>query len=158
MQGILSKPISREQAAILWKHFKEDATIAVPGLTLLTHSVPEPAPQDILDMDATIKTVGVKDIALNIMSTLSEDLKNQFLPQIKVILDENKIEELRFLLHQQLGALAYAKAPRLEKKLVEIQDMAQKGADIDPVVYQEIETEVLRVIHCYKSMDQRKIA
>ncbi len=37
MQGILSKPLSREQAEILWKHFKVDASIPVPGLTLLKH-------------------------------------------------------------------------------------------------------------------------
>jgi CheY-like chemotaxis protein len=37
MQGILSKPLSLEQAEILWKHFKVDASIPVPGLTLLKH-------------------------------------------------------------------------------------------------------------------------
>jgi len=158
MQGILSKPISREQAQVLWKYFTEDATIPVPGLTVLTHSIPEPAPKDILDIEDTIRILGVKDIALNLMGTLTEDLKNQFLPQIKTIIAENKTDELLFLLHRQLGALAYAKAPRLEKKLLELQAMAQKGADIDPSVYQEIEAEVLRIVHCYENMDHLKVA
>lgn len=158
MQGILSKPISREQAQVLWKHFTEDATIPVPGLTVLTHSIPEPAPKDILDIEDTIRILGVKDIALNLIGTLTEDLKSQFLPHIKTIIGENKTDELLFLLHRQLGALAYAKAPRLEKKLLELQAMAQKGADIDPSVYQEIEAEVLRIVHCYENMDHRKVA
>ena len=153
MQGILSKPLSREQAEILWQHFKIDASIPVPGLTLLTHDAPEPQAEEILDVDATIKMIGTQDIALSLIAKLVGDLKNQFLPQVKSIISENKGDELQFLLHRQLGALAYAKAPRLEKTLFDVQTMAQKGANIDQAVYQDIEHEVQRVIDCYAKMN-----
>lgn len=153
MQGVLSKPLSREQAEMVWKHFKIDANISIPGLTFLTNAKPAPSDNEILDIDATIQTVGFKDIALNLMVTFIDDLKNQFLPQIKVFISEHKDDELRFLLHRQLGSLAYVKAPSLEKKLSEVQAMAHKGIHIDESVYQDIEQEVLRVLDGYQKMN-----
>jgi len=153
MQGILSKPLSREQAEVLWQHFKMDASIPVPGLMLLTQDAPAPSAQEILDVDATIKMIGTQDIALNLIAKLVGDLKNHFLPQVKAIIFKNKGDELQFLLHRQLGALAYAKAPRLEKTLLGVQTMTQKGVSIDKTAYKEIEQEVLRVIDCYDKMN-----
>lgn len=76
MQGVISKPLSREQAEMVWKHFKDDANVSIPGLTLLTNTPLEPSNSNSLDVDATIKTIGVKDIALTLIATFVEDLKN----------------------------------------------------------------------------------
>ncbi len=146
MQGILSKPLSLEQADLLWKFLKKDKNISVPGLTLLTPSTSKPLDDNILDIEAMIKIMGSKDIALSFITTLVDDLKNHFLPQIKTFILESKRGELLFLLHQQIGALAYAKSARLEKTLSDVKTMVQNGVHIDKVVYQEIEKEALRVV------------
>lgn len=152
MQGVLSKPLSREQAEKIWKHFNEDATVFVPGLILLAHTTSE-SDKTVLDLDATIKAIGFKEAALKLIPIFVEELKNQFLPQIKRFLACGKNEGFKFLLHQQLGSLAYIKAPRLEKTLSDIQTMVQKDISLPPTLYQNLEQEVLCIITNYKKMN-----
>jgi CheY-like chemotaxis protein len=146
MQGVLSKPLSREQAEAVWKYFGEKSDSKVSGLTLLHDDPAPPANHEILEVAATIQMTGGKDIADSLITSFVHELETQVLPKIKTLILAHQQDELGFLLHQQLGSLAYVKAPRLEKKLADLQTLVHKGVDIDQGVYQDIEQEALSLI------------
>ena len=82
-----------------------------------------------------------------------KDLETQFLPHIKALIAEHKNDELKFLLHQKLGSLAYVKAPLLEKILSDLQMALHNGSVvITHDVYNKIEQEVFHIIECCKKM------
>lgn len=153
MQGVLSKPLSREQAEKVWQRYGKQESIHVPGLTILENDQPVASESTILDMTATTKLVGSKEVADKLLAEFMKDLETQFLPHIKALIAEHKYEDLKFLLHQKLGSLAYVKAPILEKKLSNLQTALHNGSVVvTHDVYNEIEQEVLSVVRCYKNI------
>ena len=152
MQGILSKPLSREQAEKMWQRYGKQESIHVPGLTVLENNQPVAPENSILDIFATAKLVGSKEVADKLISEFLKDLETQFLPHIKALIAEHKNDELKFLLHQKLGSLAYVKAPVLEKNLSDLQTALHNGsAVITNDVYNKIEQEVFQIIeYCKK--------
>ncbi|MCD8525469.1 MAG: ATP-binding protein [Gammaproteobacteria bacterium] len=116
MQGILSKPLSRDQAEQVWEFYVKHIDIHVPGLTVLASATSIKSDENSLDIPATAKLVGSQAVADKLVSEFIKDLKKQFLSDLKVFITEHKYEELRFLLHKMLGSLVYVKAPKLQKK------------------------------------------
>lgn len=154
IQGVLSKPIVRDQIKALWQYLKQNPSVLVPGLTLLKPNPLKVCLSDVLDVLGTVKIIGSEEGALTLIRALVEDLKRSFLGQIKEALLENKTEELRFLLHRQLGALAYAKAPKLEKHLLDLQKKIKEGVNIDRLAfYQDIEKAFFEVLACYEKIN-----
>lgn len=152
MQGILSKPLSREQAEKMWQRYGKHESIHVPGLTILENDQPVAPENNILDISATANFVGSKEVADKLISEFVKELENQFLPHIKALIAEHKNDELKFLLHQKLGSLAYVKAPLLEKILSDLQMTICNGSDLPEDTYKDIEQEVLRVVKLAKKL------
>ncbi len=150
MQGVLSKPLSREQAEKVWQRYGQQKSIPVPGLTILENNQPVVSENNTLDIAATLKLVGPKEIADKLISEFVKDLENQFLPNIQALIAEHNCDGLKFLLHQKLGSLAYVKAPLLEKKLSDLQTALYNGLAITQDVYMDIEQAVLCLVQCYK--------
>ena len=155
MQGILSKPLSREQAEKVWQRYGKQEAIHIPGLTILENdqlAVPE---KNILDIAATTKLVGSKEVAGKLVSEFIKDLETQFLPHIKMLIAEHKNDELKFLLHQKLGSLAYVKAHLLEKKLFDLHTSVHNGSAITQDIYRDIEQEVLKIVKFYQKIEEK---
>jgi two-component system aerobic respiration control sensor histidine kinase ArcB len=150
MQGILSKPLSREQAETVWQLYGEHKEVAVRGLTILENGdniVPE---QDILDIELTIKRMGSKEVARQMIADFVQSLETQFLPKFKTDVEKNSREELRFQLHQQLGSVAYVEAPLLRQVLLSVQKAVKSDEELTPALYQELEKSVRQLSKFYK--------
>ena len=50
MQGVLSKPLSREQAEKVWQRYGKHESIHVSGLTILENDQPVASESNILDI------------------------------------------------------------------------------------------------------------
>lgn len=152
MQGILSKPLSREQAESVWQLYGEHKEVAVRGLTILENGnsvVPE---QEILDIELTIKRMGSKEVARQIIADFVQSLETQFLPNVKKDIEKNAREQLRFQLHQQLGSVAYVEAPLLRQALLSVQKAVKSDEALTPTIYQELEKAVRQLSECYKKI------
>lgn len=152
MQGILSKPLSREQAETVWQLYGQHKEVAVRGLTILENGdsvIPE---QDILDIDLTIQRMGSKEVARQMIADFIQSLETQFLPKFKTDVEKNARESLRFQLHQQLGSVAYVEAPLLREALLSAQKSVKSDEALTPVLYQELEKAVIQLGECYKKI------
>ena len=150
MQGILSKPLSREQAESVWQLYGEHKEVSVRGLTILENGnsvVPE---QDILDIELTIKRMGSKEVARQMIADFVQSLETQFLPKVKTDIEKNAREQLRFQLHQQLGSVAYVEAPLLRQALLSVQKAVKSDEALTPGLYQELEQSVKQLSECYR--------
>lgn len=146
MQGVLSKPLTHEQAEKTWKYFVKKENIFIPGLMILEKHLSVYVDNVVLDIEATIKNIGIKEIADKLISDFAKNLEVNFLPTIKTLIAEQKIDDLKFLLHQKLGSLAYIKAPLLKKKLLNLQTILHQGASLPQNTYHDIEKEVFLII------------
>ncbi len=122
MQGILSKPLSREQAEKVWQYYGQHQDIFVPGLTILEKNMDVIAQKDILNIEATEKRVGSKENAEKMISDFVRNLEIQFLPILKTAIDQKSHDQIRFQLHQQIGAAAYIEVPLLRQTLLSVQN------------------------------------
>jgi len=150
MQGILSKPLSREQAEKVWRCYGQHEPVAVPGLTVLENNATAANETDILDFAATVKRIGSKALADTMIANFVTGLEGQFLPKLKAFIEQNAREEVRFHLHQQIGSVAYVEAPRLRETLLSIQKAVHQGTELTPDIYKDIENAVSQVIQCYR--------
>jgi len=153
MQGILSKPLSREQAETVWQLYGQHKEVAVRGLTILENGdsvIPE---QDILDIELTIQRMGSKEVAKKMITDFIQSLETQFLPKFKTDVEKNVREQLRFQLHQQLGSVAYVEAPLLRQALLSAQKSVKSDEALTPVLYQELEKTVRQLSECYKKIN-----
>ena len=148
MQGVLSKPLSREQAEKVWQRYGKHELTHVPGLTILENDQPVALESNILDIPATMQLIGSREVGYKLLSEFMQDLEMQFLPHIQTLIAEHQYDDLKFLLHQKLGSLAYVQAPALEKKLVDLQAALHNGSAVTHDVYRAIEQEVLHVVAC----------
>jgi len=153
MQGILSKPLSREQAERVWQSYGKHQEVSVPGLTILENNKSIISENDILDIEITIKRMGSKEIARQMIADFVQSLETQFLPNVKTDIEKNAREQLRFQLHQQLGSVAYVEAPLLRQVLLSVQNAVKSDEALTPVLYQELEKAVRQLSECYKKMN-----
>ena len=150
MQGILSKPLSREQAERVWQSYGKHQEVAVPGLTILENNKSIISENDILDIELTIKRMGSKEIARQMIADFVQSLETQFLPNVKTDIEKNAREQLRFQLHQQLGSVAYVEAPLLRQALLSVQKAVKSDEALTPGLYQELEQSVKQLSECYR--------
>jgi HPt (histidine-containing phosphotransfer) domain-containing protein len=134
----------------VWQLYGEHKEVAVRGLTILENGdniVPE---QDILDIELTIKRMGSKEVARQMIADFVQSLETQFLPKFKTDVEKNSREELRFQLHQQLGSVAYVEAPLLRQVLLSVQKAVKSDEELTPALYQELEKSVRQLSKFYK--------
>jgi PAS domain S-box-containing protein len=152
MQGVLSKPLTREQAEKVWQRYGKYEIVDVPGLTILESNQTTLSDNDILDLAATEQLLGSQQAVQPLLSALVAELENQFLPSIKVLMTQPDAEKLKFHLHKILGSLCYIKAPLLQQKLATCQKAIQGGVSFTENSYQEIEKEAERLIALYQKI------
>lgn len=150
MQGILSKPLSREQAEKVWQLYGQHQEVDVPGLTSLEKHDSVVSENDILDIELSTKRAGSKEVAEKMISDFIQHLHTQFIPILKTAIEKNSRDELRFQLHQQLGSLAYVEAPLLQQTLLSAQKIVKNDEALTPALYQEIEKAVIKLSECYR--------
>ena len=150
MQAILSKPLSREQAEKVWQSYGKHQKVAVPGLTILENNKSTISENDILDIELTIKRMGSKEIARQMIADFVQSLETQFLPNVKKDIEKNAREQLRFQLHQQLGSVAYVEAPLLRQALLSVQKTVKSDEALTQGLYQELEQSVKQLSECYR--------
>lgn len=152
MQGILSKPLSREQAERVWQSYGKHQEVAVPGLTILENNKSIISENDILDIELTIKRIGSKEIARQMIADFVQSLETQFLPNVKTDIEKNAREQLRFQLHQQLGSVAYVEAPLLRQALLSVQKAVRSDEILKQELYEELEKAVMELREYYKKI------
>jgi len=150
IQGILSKPLLRKQAEKIWQRYAEHQSITVPGLMLLETAANPCDENELLDITATLEGFDSPTTAYELIAKFVHDLETQFLPKIKVAIAQQDLDQIRFHLHQQMGALAYIKAPLLEKTLSDIQTASRAEQPMTQNTYHTIEKVVMQLAKHYQ--------
>ncbi|MBP9726074.1 MAG: PAS domain-containing protein [Gammaproteobacteria bacterium] len=156
MQGVLSKPLTREQAAAVWERFGLGKSERVAGLTLIGHAEATPQTGQIIDMDGTISLLGTKEYAEELLVLWFEMLTQRFLPALKDFVEKRDDEALRQELHNMLGSLCYVKAPLLNQAVLELQTAARNHPQSIESAYQHVLQEAQRFIKHYSAMTLTK--
>ncbi len=156
MQGVLSKPLTREQAKAVWGKFGLGKSERVAGLKLIRHAEATPQTGQIIDMDGTISLLGTKEYAEELLALWFEMLTQRFLPALKDFVEKRDDEALRQELHNMLGSLCYVKAPLLNQAVLELQTAARNHPQSIESVYQHVLQEAQRFIKHYSAMTLTK--
>jgi CheY-like chemotaxis protein len=159
MQGILSKPLSAEQAQKVWQRFGQSKAIDVPGLTLLDAESTSPQPSTeksdhtlpIIDLAETVALIGSEAQANELFGLLAKDLTENDLPQIDQAVQQKNYAELRKHLHSLIGALCYAKLPRLQHAVLELQAAARNASPTISAVFKQVKREIGQFIAHYQA-------
>ncbi len=157
MQGILSKPITPEKIRGVWQRYGKGEMIDVPGMTPLDaalntkHTAEERIKtMPIIDLTETIALMGSEIQANKTFELLAKDLRNNYLPQLKKTVQQQDYIELRKHLHSLIGALCYAKAPRLHHASLELQEAAfNTSPTIVVTAYQHVRAEAEQFLEHY---------
>jgi CheY-like chemotaxis protein len=154
MQGVLSKPLAREQAEKIWQRFCKGENIQVPGLILFEDScTPLPTTEKtlpVIDMAETVELVGSEADAVELFVLLAHELSANYLPQIEKTVKQKNYTELRKHLHSLIGALCYVKAPRLNLALLELQQAARNTSPIIATAYLYVTAEAKQFLTYYQ--------
>lgn len=152
MQGVLSKPITPEKIEGIWRRYGQREDINVPGLKLLDGSLS--SVQDtirqteenlpIIDFSGTVELVGSKEQADQLFKLLEKELSPKYLDRLAEMIDKKNYAELRKDIHSLLGALCYAKAPRLNAALLELQDATRSMSATIYRNYENLKNEALQ--------------
>ncbi len=149
MQGILSKPLTREQAEAVWRKFGLGKSERVTGLTLAEHSETPLLSSQIIDMDGTVALLGTKEDAEELLALWFEMLTKRFLPALKDLIEARDDEALRQELHTMLGSLCYVKTPLLNQAVLELQTAARNHPHSIEGAYQHVLIEAQRFMKYY---------
>lgn len=149
MQGILTKPITPEKIDSIWRRYGLGENTDVPGLTSLYHTpkITQEATQNvekdlpILDLLGTIKLVGSEEQAYRLFKFLGKELSEKYLNRFAEMIQEKNYSELRKDLHGILGALCYAKAPRLNRALLALKEATHSISPTISQHYQDVKNE-----------------
>lgn len=150
MQGVLSKPLTREQADAVWKKFGLGQTEEIAGLTLIESSEKMPGVEKVIDLEGTVALLGSKEYAKELFGLWYEMLNKRFLPALKDLVAKRDDEGLRHELHNMLGSLCYVKTPLLNQAVLELQTAARNHPQSVESAYQHLVAEAERFISQYQ--------
>ena len=150
MQGVLSKPLTREQARAVWKKFGLGQPEKVSGLTIIGNAEAAPLPLKVIDMEGTVALLGSKEYAEELLGLWFEMLTKRFLPALKDLVEKRDDEGLRHELHNMLGSLCYVKTPLLNQAVLELQTAARNHPQGIEAAYQHVVMEAERFIRQYQ--------
>lgn len=149
MQGVLSKPLTRDQAKKIWQRYGQHKTIDVAGLNSTEADISSMAESDILDVAGTIQLIGSQEVAQQVIAQFVQSVEGEVLPTLKTFIEQQAYEPLRLELHKILGSLAYIKASRLQRRLLALQKAAQDAVVLKPEAYSGIEQAVRQLVDFY---------
>lgn len=161
MQGVLTKPLTPEQAQAVWQRYGKGESSDVPGLTLLeispvpdTHISSEKSAHTIpvIDLAATVEFVGSEAQAKEIYQLLVNELTQKYLPQLGNAVKQQDYTELRKHLHSLIGGLSYAKAPRLYHAVLELQVAARNASPTITTAYEHVKAEAEQFFVHYQQL------
>jgi CheY-like chemotaxis protein len=151
MQGVLSKPLTPEQAQAVWQRYGKGEAIEVPRLTLLEASTADTTAQrsfenndkalPILDLAETVALVGSEIQAREMYRLLANELTQNYLPHLDNTVKQRDYTELRKYLHSLIGVLCYVKALRLYHALLELQVAARNASPTITTAYKHVKAE-----------------
>ena len=156
MQGVLSKPLTREQAEAVWKKFGLGKSDDVSGLMLVGYAEAAPLATKVIDMEGTIALLGTKEYAEELLGLWFEMLTKRFLPALKDLVEKRDDEGLRHELHNMLGSLCYVKTPLLNQAVLELQTAARNHPQGIEPAYQHVVTEAQRFVEQYRDVMRAK--
>jgi CheY-like chemotaxis protein len=152
MQGVLSKPLTREQATSVWEHYGLGKAGKVDGLTIIENSDAMPNAEKIIDIKGTATLLGSKERAEELLALWFEMLTKRFLPALHDLMDKQDIEGVRHELHAMLGSLCYVKTPLLNQAVLELQTATRNHLHEIENAYQRVLQESQRFIEQYKQL------
>lgn len=150
MQGVLSKPLTREQATSVWERYGLGKSEKVDGLTMIENTDKTPVASQIIDIKGTASLLGSKDRAKELLTLWFEMLTKRFLPALHDLISKHDIEGLRHELHAMLGSLCYVKTPLLNQALLELQTATRNHPQEIENAYQRVLQESQRFIDQYQ--------
>jgi CheY-like chemotaxis protein len=150
MQGVLSKPLTREQADSVWTHYGLGKAANISGMKTLEPSTAVPSSQQIIDIEETIKLLGSKTHAEELLALWFNMLTQRFLPALKDLIEKQDVANLRKELHAMIGSLCYVKTPLLHKTVIELQTAARHHPKEIQPAYQHVLQEAERFVEEYK--------
>ena len=152
MQGVLSKPLTREQVENVWRRYGKGESIHVAGLTLIALFSPSSTNVQIIDLAATITLLGTERQAHAMLALFEKELTEQFLPNIEKLIKQHNHEALRKQLHTMMGTLCYVKVPLLHQAIVDLQLAAQSSFHTIENAYQQLQREAKHFSELYQNM------
>ncbi len=152
MQGVLSKPLTREQVENVWKRYGEGESIDIAGLTLIASPSPSSIHSQIIDVDATVTLLGTEQKARDLFAVFAKELTEQCLPNIEKSIQHHNREALGKQLHAMLGTLCYVKVPLLHQAVVDLQFAAQSDFHTIETAYQQLQKEAENFMDLYQKM------
>ena len=150
MQGVLSKPIKREQIEGVWKRYGKNEAIHVEGLTILENSSTNTDNIQVIDKAATVALLGSEEKAKSMLTFLAEELTSSFLPTLETSIQQKNYDEICRLLHAMLGNLCYVKAPLLHQAILKFQAAAQAHSQTIENSYQEIKEQAQHFLSAWR--------
>ncbi len=151
MQGVLSKPLTREQAENVWRRYGKNESLHVPGLTLIALSSPSMNIQ-IIDLAATIALLGTEKQARDMFTLFAKELTEQFLPDVEKLIRQHNHDALRKQLHTMMGTLCYVKVPLLHQAIVDLQLAVHSSFHTIENSYKQLQREAKHFNDLYQSM------
>jgi CheY-like chemotaxis protein len=150
MQGVVSKPLTRQQAGEIWKKFGLGNKKDLSGLTAIPPAEIVPLERQIVDMDGTVALLGSREYAKELLGLWYEMLTYRFLPALDDFIVKQDYEALRHELHTMLGSLCYVKTPLLNQAVFELQTAARSHPNNIAPAYEHVLHESQRFIKYYQ--------
>ncbi len=150
MQGIVSKPLTREQAGVIWERYGLGKEQDVIGLTVIQAAKLAPPENQIIDLDETVTLLGTREYALELLTLWYEMLTHRFLPVLTSLVKSRDEQSLRHELHTMLGSLCYVKTPLLNQAALELQAAIRTDPANIEFAYQHLLDEAQRFIEYYQ--------
>jgi len=152
MQGVLSKPLTREQAERLWQRYEKGERIDVPGLMVLEESFENKLT---MDLSATATLLESEERMHQMLVVFIKELTQQHLPVLQDLVKKLDRKALRYQLHMVVGALCYLKLPRLHHAITELQKAALDPNQSMDDAYQHVVQETHQFIQEYQRMTSK---
>lgn len=152
MQGVLSKPLTREQVENVWRRYGKGESIHVAGLTLIALFSPSSTNVQIIDLAATITLLGTERQARVMFALFEKELTEQFLPNIEKLIKQHDHEALCKQLHTMMGTLCYVKVPLLHQAIVDLHLAAQSSFHTIENAYKQLQREAKHFNELYQNM------
>ena len=156
MQGVLSKPLTREQATSVWERYGLGKSEKVNGLTIIENSDATPDITKIIDIKSTAALLGSQKRAEELLTLWFEMLTQRFLPALQDLMSKNDIEGMRHELHAMLGSLCYVKTPLLNQAVLELQTATRSHPQEIENTYQQVIQESQRFVEQYQQLKKNR--
>lgn len=150
MQGVISKPLTQEQAKDVWARYGLGKTDVATGLMVVGPVAALPASRQIIDMAGTITLLGSKEHAEELLALWFEMLTKRFLPALQDLKNQNDLDGLRHELHAMLGSLCYVKTPALNQAVLELQTAVRDHPQGIDSAYEHVTQEAERFVAQYQ--------